>query len=67
MSLTFRFDNLQAFFWMDGHGPYVWGCYGIMFVLMVTMALEPIWKRKKFIRQQQGILRRKAQAHSSEV
>lgn len=26
------FESLSAFLWMEGHGPYVWWCYGVFAV-----------------------------------
>lgn len=63
MNIVFQFQDLESFLWMNGHGPYVWGCYGITFLGMAFLALEPRMQRKKFIKQQQKILAlRKAQA-----
>ena len=49
------FDSLQALIAMDGHGPYVWGAYGMCFVVMAALVAAPIRRQaalKKQIRQQ---------------
>lgn len=61
MNLTFRFENFHSFLWMDGHGPYVWACYVVVFITLIILAVEPFVQRKRFIQQQQGIQRRQAQ------
>lgn len=66
MNLTFRFENLQAFMWMDGHGPYVWSCYFAVFLILVLLAIEPRMQRARWIKQQKSVLRRRAQNQSEE-
>ncbi|MCG7199207.1 heme exporter protein CcmD [Marinobacter pelagius] len=38
------FDSFSAFIAMEGHGPYVWTCYGVFFVLMVGLMA---WSRRR--------------------
>ncbi|MFO7528328.1 MAG: heme exporter protein CcmD [Marinobacter sp.] len=38
------FDSLSAFIAMEGHGPYVWTCYGVFLVLMVGLM---VWSRHR--------------------
>jgi heme exporter protein D len=52
MNVTFQFADLQAFLWMNGHGPFVWVCYGVTFAGLALLVLEPIFQRKRFIKQQ---------------
>lgn len=67
MKLVFQFPDLQSFLWMDGHGPYVWGCYAITFAGFGFLALEPLLQRRKFIKQQQRAnALNKAQAQSQD-
>lgn len=66
MNLTFRFESLQAFLEMDGHGVYVWTCYAVVFLTLLFIAIEPTMQRKRFIKQQQGLLRRRSQQMQSE-
>lgn len=38
------FESFSAFIAMEGHGPYVWTCYGVFFVLMVGLM---IWSQRR--------------------
>ena len=38
--------NWSKFFWMDGKAFYVWGSYGVTFVLLSAEVLM-LWKRKR--------------------
>ncbi|MBS3803713.1 MAG: heme exporter protein CcmD [Oleiphilaceae bacterium] len=38
------FDSFGALLWMEGHGPYVWVCYGVFFVFIGGLA---IWSRRQ--------------------
>lgn len=61
MNLVFQFSDFKAFMWMNGHGPYVWACYAAMAAALLFLMLEPRFQRKRFIKQQQGLQKRKAQ------
>lgn len=41
------FDSLSSFINMDGHGFYVWLCYGIAAVILAGNFVGPVLKRKK--------------------
>jgi heme exporter protein CcmD len=43
-------DNLQRIFWLDGHGPYVWAAYGIVFLSFIFVFLQLSFKNKKVMR-----------------
>ncbi|PHQ26661.1 heme exporter protein CcmD [Marinobacter guineae] len=43
------FDSFSAFLVMEGHGPYVWACYGVFFVLMIAMMVWSVHRRKAAI------------------
>ncbi|AXS82385.1 heme exporter protein CcmD [Marinobacter sp. Arc7-DN-1] len=43
------FDSFSAFLVMGGHGPYVWACYGVFFILMVAMMVWSVIRRKAAI------------------
>lgn len=58
MKLTFQFDSLQALLWMDGHGPYVWGAYGVTFFALGALVWTSYSARKTFLRQQTALLQR---------
>lgn len=36
------FESFSEFIAMDGHGPFVWGAYGIAFVVLVFNFVWPI-------------------------
>jgi len=38
------FESLSAFIAMEGHGPYVWTCYGVFFVLLAGLML---WSQRR--------------------
>jgi heme exporter protein D len=65
MSLTFQFSDLAAFLWMNGHGPYVWGCYAVTLMGVAFLILEPGLAKKRFIQAQQQVLKRKTQGTAS--
>lgn len=60
MDLKFQFDSLQAFMDMGGHGPYVWACYGLTFAAVLFLIVEPRIQKKRFIKQQRVLAKRKA-------
>lgn len=43
------FDSFSAFITMEGHGPYVWACYAVFFVLLIAMMLWSARARKAAI------------------
>lgn len=43
------FDSFSAFIAMDGHGPYVWACYGVFFVAMVVLMAGSVRSRNAII------------------
>ena len=43
------FDSFAAFMAMEGHGPYVWACYAVFFVLMGLMMIWSVRSRKAII------------------
>ncbi len=47
-----QFDSFQALMMMEGHGPYVWTCYAVFFVLMIALVVWSVRQRKALIRQQ---------------
>ncbi|MBK1885552.1 MULTISPECIES: heme exporter protein CcmD [Marinobacter] len=43
------FDSFSAFISMEGHGPYVWACYAVFFVLMAVMMVGSVRSRTAVI------------------
>ena len=58
MRLTFQFESIAAFFAMDSYWPYVWSCYGMAVLVIIALVISGHLRRRRFIRIQQGILRR---------
>ncbi len=54
-NLSFQFDSLPAFLWMQGHGPYVWAAYLITVIGLVYLMLIPRIKTKQFFKKQKAI------------
>lgn len=46
------FDSFGAFIAMGGHGPYVWTCYAVFFLLMGALALWSL-RQRRFVMAQQ--------------
>ena len=61
------FDSLTAFIEMEGHGPYVWTCYGVFLVALVIMALWSRRKHRAVLRHQRRQLSREAQGAAKPV
>ena len=47
------FDSFSAFIIMEGHGPYVWTCYGVFFLLMALITWLSVRDRRRVVRTQQ--------------
>lgn len=47
------FDSFSAFIAMEGHGPYVWTCYGVFFLLLAVIAWLSVRDRRQVVRSQQ--------------
>lgn len=58
------FDSLTAFIAMEGHGPYVWTCYGVFFLLLGGLAYWSLRQRRRVLAAQQREL---ARAPASDV
>ncbi|HTN32949.1 MAG TPA: heme exporter protein CcmD [Marinobacter sp.] len=44
-----EFDSFSAFIAMGGHGPYVWACYGVFFVLLSAVMIWSVQSQKAVI------------------
>ena len=64
--MNFQFDSLQDFLQMSGHGPYVWACYGITFVVLLYLVVRPIRRCRRFIHRQRLWLQKMAQEREVE-
>lgn len=52
------FENFNALMHMDGHGIFVWSAYAITFIVLLTLVVGPMMKKRRFIKQQRMQLRR---------
>lgn len=43
------FDSLSAFLAMEGHGPYVWACYGVFLLLVAGLMLWSLRRHRSVI------------------
>lgn len=41
------FDSFQAFMAMEGHGPYVWACYAVFFLLLGWLVAWSFSQRRR--------------------
>ena len=52
------FDSFDALLTMDGHGAFVWTAYLITIAVLAAILITPGLRRKKFLRQLSGELKR---------
>lgn len=52
------FASLSDLLMMDGHGIYVWSVYGIAAAIIAALAISPLLKRRRFVREEVHRLRR---------
>lgn len=52
------FDSFGALIVMEGHGPYVWTCYGVFFLLMAAIIVWSLRQRRQAIAQQRRLMTR---------
>lgn len=58
------FESFVDFLAMGQHGPYVWTAYGLTLAIMVWQVVQPLWRRRRFIAEQQARWRRES-SHES--
>ncbi len=59
------FDSLTAFIVMEGHGPYVWTCYGVFFLLLGALVYWSLLQRRRAVSAQRRDLARAAAGQSA--
>lgn len=64
--MTFQFATMSDFFWMEGHGPYVWAAYGITFLGLCGLALKARLDRQNFYTTQASIAKRANTSHAAQ-
>jgi heme exporter protein D len=52
------FDSFDSLLTMDGHGAFVWTAYLITIAVLAAILIAPGRRRKKFLRQLAGELKR---------
>lgn len=62
--MRFYFDSWAEFFQMGGHGPYVWACFLITWVVLAYLLISPIVRRRRWIRRQAALQRRASMART---
>ena len=50
------FENLSAFFYMDGHGVYIWVAYGLTLVILAANLWWPMLARRNIIRAEKSAM-----------
>ncbi len=60
--MKFQFESFDAFLAMNGHGIYVWTCYGIVYAILIYLTLSPVLSKNAFLKQQKKLI--KLQKHS---
>ncbi len=65
--MIFRFDSLQDFLLMSGHGPYVWSAYVVSIAVMLWLVASPLRRRRQILADVQRQQRREALRQSEDV
>ena len=52
------FESFEALLHMDGHGAFVWTAYLITMVVVAAILIAPGRRKKKFLQQMAGELKR---------
>jgi heme exporter protein D len=52
------FSSLSDLFYMDGHGTYVWAVYAVAVVIIAVLAVSPLQRRRRFVREETRRLQR---------
>ena len=53
-----KFDSLEAFFFMDGHGAFVWFAYAITLLVLSINLWWPRHVRKQLIKMEKNFRKR---------
>lgn len=62
--MDFYFDSWAEFLRMGDHGPYVWACYLITWVVLAYLLISPVVRQRRWIRRQAALQRRTATART---
>jgi heme exporter protein D len=58
-----QFDSISELLTMGGHGVFVWAVYAIAFVVLSSLLIAPLRKKRQFIIEQ-SMRQRRARADS---
>ncbi|MEC7377466.1 MAG: heme exporter protein CcmD [Pseudomonadota bacterium] len=61
------FDSFSAFVVMEGHGPYVWACYGVFFLLMIALMAGSLRRRRAVIESCRRGYERQSDGHGQQA
>lgn len=68
--MNFQFESMSDFWHMAGHGPYVWVCYLLTWLVIGWLVMSPQVKKRRFMaslaRQQRLAERDNLQSSSTE-
>jgi heme exporter protein D len=53
--MSFQFASLAEFWTMAGHGPYVWACYGVAFIVLAYLLIAPRRAHRQYLKQQRAL------------
>lgn len=59
------FDSLSAFWVMEGHGPFVWTCYAVFFLLVGGLAWWSLRERRQLVASHRRQLRMEQNSDTS--
>jgi heme exporter protein D len=51
------FDSFSQLWHMDGHGPYVWGAYAIVLLVLIALVRAPLARRRRTLERVRARLR----------
>ena len=54
--IKFQFASLIDLLSMNGHGPYVWACYGLTAIVLIFLVMAPRHRQRNFLKHQQRLL-----------
>ena len=52
------FENFEALLYMDGHGVYVWAAYAVTLVVVSSILIAPLRRRRRLLTELGGAVRR---------
>jgi heme exporter protein D len=49
--MQFQFASLAEFLGMNGHGPFVWIAYAVTVLVLISLAVAPIFRKRQLQRE----------------